>query len=158
MGRNTHVRMARSKPNPPLPHVTAGLTQVFILRRGKENCRVQAAWQARVWDDFPPAGGCVGFMAPRTGCQEHTLTNHLSTPGQDNSPRTDRLFAQSGTTLPCRLSAVLQRRATFHLGRKFLWPKARSYFKQAYIFGQKPNSVSQMPLTMQAVPSSKLGH
>lgn len=119
---------------------------------------MQAAWQARVWNDFPLAGGYVGFMAAGTGCQAHTLTHRLSTPGQDDSPQTDRLFAQSGTTLPCRSSTVLQCRATFHLGRKFLWLKARSYFKQAYIFGQKPNSVSQMPLTVQAVPSSKLGH
>lgn len=53
---------------------------------------------------------------------------------------------------------VLRLRATFHLGRKFLRPKARSYFKQAHVFGQKPNSVSQTPLTVHAVPSSKLGH
>ena len=55
-------------------------------------------------------------------------------------------------------SSVLQRRATLHLGRKFLQPKARSYFKQAHVFGQKPNSVSQTHLTVQAVPSSELGH
>lgn len=55
-------------------------------------------------------------------------------------------------------SSVLRRRATFHLGRKFLQPKARSYFKQARVFGQKPNSVSQMPLTVQAAPSSELGY
>lgn len=55
-------------------------------------------------------------------------------------------------------SSMPQRRATFHLGRKFLQSKARSYFKQAHVFGQKPSSVSQMPLTVQVVPSSELGH
>lgn len=121
---------------------------------------MQAAWQAGIWDDFPAVGGCVRFNAAAPAVR--------GAPSPSTSPPLGKMSPQGQVEgLPswvphCHVdlalnpsNSTLQLKSTFDLGRKFLRPKARSYFKQTHVFGQEPNSVSQMPLT---VPSSELGH
>lgn len=125
--------------------------------------QAQAVWQAGIWDDFPPVGGCVGFKTAAPAVRGAPSPSTPPPPGR-MSPQ-DQVEGLPSWVPHCHVdlalypsNSMLQWRATFHLGRKFLRPKARSYFKQTHVFGQKPNSVSQTPLTVQAVPSSELGH
>lgn len=160
MGCDTQVGMARSESNPPLCWVTAGLTLVFMLRRGREYklpgrlgsgmifCWLVGIWELRQLEQALRYVPSPTASPPPSRTLRHKQMEGL--PSQVPHCRADPALPSSGS--------VLQQQATFHLGRKFFWPKARSYFKQTYVFERKPNSVSQTPLIVQAVPSSRSGH
>lgn len=53
--------LGRSGQSPALPSTATVSLTPFGAQEMHRGLQVQAVWQAGIWDDFLPVGGCVGF-------------------------------------------------------------------------------------------------
>jgi len=135
-GHEAQVRTAGSKSNPPTRHVTAGLTLVFTLRRGREDCRVQAAWLTGIRDDFPPVEDGRDLRQLEQAARHEPSLTISPTPGR-TFPH-EQMEGLPSQVPRCHVdpalppsSCMLRWRATFHLSGKF--------------FGRKQGAISSRP-------------